>query len=413
MAIDTDRKVLRALGEKYAEVADLPIQNERVRLWKKLNGLKPERPMVMIDQLPINELANPGDGLLDCLCEDEFLRKVEYAMRLDLMKWHNYGGDMVILPYISCPPVLTITGGYADLPDVTRLKIDETSDVASQRYNDILKDETGLSKLTDPVVCYDKKLTYEHMDILRHIFDGILDVRIDKIVMMCNVWDSITTLRGVEAILEDMIDRPEFMHKTADRMFGIYRSIYEQYEKLGLLDAYPKYVHCTGAYTDELPKEGYSGAARPCDTWIATMSQMFSTISPAMDKEFQIDYAEKYFNDAGLIYYGCCEPLHDRIHLIRKLKRVRKISVSPWADVKKSAEQLGDGAVMSRKPNPAYLAFDSFDEDLARNELKETLRICRDYGTPCELILKDVSTVRYQPERLKRWNKIAMELVMR
>jgi len=48
---------------------------------------------------------------------------------------------------------------------------------------------------------------------------------------------------------------------------------------------------------------------------------------------------------------------------------------------------------------------------LVRKELTETLDICRENGTPCELILKDVSTVKYQPERLREWNKIAMELV--
>ena len=412
MAAGRDRDILRALGEKYAKIANLPIQNERVRLWKKLNGLKPERPMVTIDQLPLNELTSPGDGLLDCLCEDAFLRKVEYAMRLDLLKWNNYGGDMVILPYVSCPPAMTRSGGYEHMSSTTRLKLDETSDVASQHYDDMLKDENDLAKLTEPVVHYDEKLTKEREDILRSIFDGMLEVRTGGIVMMSNVWDCITTMRGVGTLLEDMIDRPDFVHKIVDKMFGIFRSYYEQYEKLGLLDAYPRYVHCTGAFTDELPREGFTGRARIRDTWMATMSQMFSTVSPSMDKEFQLDYVEKYFGDVGLIYYGCCEPLHDRINLIRRLKGVRKISVSPWADVVKSAEQLGDGAVMSRKPNPAYLAFESFDENLVRKELSDTLRVCREHGTPCELILKDVSTVRYQPERLKRWNEIAMELVM-
>lgn len=406
-----DVAALRELGIEYAQTANLPIQNEKIRLWKKLNGLKPERPMVMLDQLPVNELARPGDGLLDCRCEDAFLRGIEFSMRFDLLKWRNYGGDMVILPYISCPPALRVTGGVGGLMREKRVILDETGDVYSHSYEDVIKDESDLEKITEPVVEINEGLTRGRMELLKWIFDGILDVRLEKIVMLGNMWDSISTLKGVGAALEDMIDRPEFVHKFVDKMFRVYRSIYEQYEKLGLLDAYPKLVHCTGAYNDELPKDGFAGRARICDTWIYTMAQMFSTVSPAMDKEFQLDYVKKYFSDAGLIYYGCCEPLHDRIGLIRKMTNARKISVSPWADVRKSAEQLGADAVMSRKPNPAYLAFDSFDEDIVRRDLAETLRICREHNTPCELILKDVSTVKYQPDRLRRWNEIAMGLV--
>ncbi|MFW6292062.1 MAG: hypothetical protein ACOC7V_07000 [Spirochaetota bacterium] len=41
----------------------------------------------------------------------------------------------------------------------------------------------------------------------------------------------------------------------------------------------------------------------------------------------------------------------------------------------------------------------------------ETLDACRATGSPVELILKDISTVRYDPTRLWRWAEIARELV--
>lgn len=52
-----DAAILRGLGKQVAEVAALPRQAETVRLWKALNGLKPERPMVMIDQIPFRRTA--------------------------------------------------------------------------------------------------------------------------------------------------------------------------------------------------------------------------------------------------------------------------------------------------------------------------------------------------------------------
>ena len=40
--LEQDRIVLRELAQKAAEIAFLPVQEEKKRLWRRLNGLKPE-----------------------------------------------------------------------------------------------------------------------------------------------------------------------------------------------------------------------------------------------------------------------------------------------------------------------------------------------------------------------------------
>jgi len=42
--------------------------------------------------------------------------------------------------------------------------------------------------------------------------------------------------------------------------------------------------------------------------------------------------------------------------------------------------------------------------------LRETLAACARHGCPAELILKDISTVRYQPQRLWEWADVAMRV---
>ena len=49
------------------------------------------------------------------------------------------------------------------------------------------------------------------------------------------------------------------------------------------------------------------------------------------------------------------------------------------------------------------------DEDAARRDLRRTIKAARANGVPLEMILKDVSTVRYDPKRLWRWAEIAIE----
>ena len=57
-----DKKIIRELAKEVAQIACLPVQEEKRRLWRALNGLRPEKPMIMIDQLPWHEM-NVDDEL--------------------------------------------------------------------------------------------------------------------------------------------------------------------------------------------------------------------------------------------------------------------------------------------------------------------------------------------------------------
>jgi hypothetical protein len=57
------------------------------------------------------------------------------------------------------------------------------------------------------------------------------------------------------------------------------------------------------------------------------------------------------------------------------------------------------------------LAFDVFDPEAVRQDLLATRKICEKYHCPLEIILKDISTVRYEPQRLFQWASIAMQVV--
>ena len=92
------------------------------------------------------------------------------------------------------------------------------------------------------------------------------------------------------------------------------------------------------------------------------------------------------------------------------IPNVRKISMSPWVNQELGAAEIGTEFVYSRKPNPAFLATDSFNSDRVRADLIDTRTICERHGCPLELVLKDISTVRYEPERLSEWARIATEV---
>ncbi|NLE99859.1 MAG: hypothetical protein GX601_02665, partial [Anaerolineales bacterium] len=77
----------------------------------------------------------------------------------------------------------------------------------------------------------------------------------------------------------------------------------------------------------------------------------------------------------------------------------------------RGAAEIGTDYVFSRKPSPAFLAPDAFHPDQVRTDLLATRTVCETYNCPLEYILKDVSTVHYEPQRLFEWARIAMEVV--
>ena len=403
-----DRDILRELGSQVAEIAALPVQQETIALHKALNSLKPVRPMVMIDQVCWHEMD--VDGELTLQTEDDFCRGIETRLRRTLYSWRHMRADMVVEPTIDISKV--IRGGDFGMQTVENRAItDPNNDVVGHYYIDQLKTEDDLQKIKMPNVVLDEEATAQVEEKAREIFDGILDVRMQGSVPMFAPWDRLATWHGAETVLYDLIDRPEFTHALISRTTDVHFALLDQLEEQGLLGYAQGTIHCTGAYTDELPADGFDARhPRAKDLWTCGMAQIFSEVSPAMHQEFELDYAEKWFSRFGMGYYGCCEPLHNKIDIIRGLPNVRKISMSPWVDEEIGAERIDGDFVYSRKPNPAFLAVDNWNPEAVERHLRDTLESCNRHGCPVEFILKDISTVHYEPQRLWEWEDIAMRV---
>ena len=94
MISSKDRDIIRRLAAEIAQIAALPVQEEKKRLWRKLNGLNPERPMVTIDQVCWNEM-NFNDELT-LACENKECRDWERQLRMTLYQWRHFPVDMVV-----------------------------------------------------------------------------------------------------------------------------------------------------------------------------------------------------------------------------------------------------------------------------------------------------------------------------
>ena len=88
----------------------------------------------------------------------------------------------------------------------------------------------------------------------------------------------------------------------------------------------------SAGYTDELPQSDWreGDSVRATDQWVLSESQETVGVGPRLFEEFifpyQLDLAKRF----GLLYYGCCEPVHSRWDVLKKFPNLRKVSVSPW-----------------------------------------------------------------------------------
>jgi len=185
----------------------------------------------------------------------------------------------------------------------------------------------------------------------------------------------------------------------------------EAANRLGLHNTNATLCHCSHVFTDELlPTSGAGREPTSQHCWSFGLAQLMTATSPDIFEEFELPYITRMAEHFGAIYYGCCDRLDDRLHLVKRIPNVRKVSCSPWSNKENFAAQLGSNLVLSAKPNPAYLADSDMYEEEIRRELEEYCLLAKQHGLSVEFLLKDVSTVRGQSQRLVRWAEIAMQV---
>ena len=408
--MNKDYLILRELGNRVAEIAALPVQQEKKKLWTANNDLHPVRPMVYIDQLPWHELDTTEE--MELGCTDPFFRTVEQNLRMLLYRWKHFPCDMVVENWIELQRTVHGLNYGIHIEEEIRQTSAE-NDIVSHRYIDQLQDVESLNALQNDHITVDDALDQRHMDLCNDIFQGILPVRFGGVQIHSGLWDRIAQMRPAENILYDFADKPEFTAKIVQKFVDLTNATIDQCEELGLLDPQMQYIHCTGAYTSDLPEDGMEdGKAKARNVWSLGMAQILATVSPAMHEEFEIDIVKPLYERFGLMYYGCCEPLHNKIDMIRKVRNIRKISCSPWCDIPVAADNIAGDYVFSCKSNPAFICAGSFAEDEIRSQLSLAKEACRKTNTPLEIILKDVSSLRGHLDYVDRWEKIAMEYAL-
>jgi len=402
-----DRDTIRALATDVAAIAALPVHDQKRRMWTRLNRLDPVRPMVWINELPWTEM---DDDDLRCITQDPVCRSIEDRLRRTRYLWRRMPADMVVDGVFFSPAVFSDSGYGVDIQSVLGQSV---GGHGSRDYVPVLRDVADLDRIQCPEIVPDWDETTRRFELTADLIGDIMPVEVRGV---CHIWaapwDTLIQWWGVEELYRDMFDRPGFVHAGISRMVDAMVGRLDQLEEQGLLSAgNGNYRVGSGGLgiTDELPQADFDGNnARAIDQWGTSTGQIFSEVSPAMHDEFCLQYELRWLERFGLNCYGCCEPLDQKMEILRKVPRLRRVSMSPWIDLDRAVDAVGRDYVFSHKPSPSLLAWDSWEPHRAREELCCALERTR--GCVVEVIMKDVTTCRNDPRRLWEWCELAVQV---
>jgi len=407
-----DRRVLRDLARRVAEIADNPVMGERRQLWSEHNSLRSKRPMMLVfpegswvELIPQNSLQ----------CENDWARAAEMRLRQMIYTHDHFQDDTVVEKEWQASEwwrqdFFRDTGWGIEIE-----RRQGTEQRGAYAFKPVIRDRADLKKLHYPEVVYDQAAHNRVVEAAHDLFGDILEVKKTGVkhisfhmMMICTGW------LGLENILYDMIDRPDFVHEVMIFLEKGYHKWLDQLEERNLLSLNNDNTYqSTGGngYTTELPAPGFDSLrVRTIDMWGSSESQEFQVVSPKMHAEFALQYEKRLLARFGLNGYGCCEDLSRKLGEVFTIPNIRRISISPFADVEVCAPELKGDYIFSWKPHPAHLVGE-FNQERIREYLRHTVELARQHGNVLEIILKDTHTCEHHPERFDRWTQICREVI--
>ena len=335
-----DIDILRRLAAQQAEIAALPVHQEKAEMWRRLNQLDSVRPMVWINEICWHEMN--VDDELTLQATDPWCRRLEDQFRKLIYQWQHLPADMIVDDFIACPLVIHSTG-FGITEDVDIAKTDESNSVVSRHFHRQIVCPEDIEKIKMPTVTYDEAATQANYQKMCDIFGDIIPVKMAGIKgRWFAPWDELVRWWGIEDALMDLVLRPQMVHDIMAHLVDAYLCELAQWEDLNLLSRNDNNTRIGSGgygYTGELPGDHFMAESpRAMNLWGCATAQIFSEVSPDMHWEFAVQHEMRWLERWGLTYYGCCEPLDIKMGVLRRIPNLRKVSMSPWVDVARGAE---------------------------------------------------------------------------
>lgn len=404
MMTKQDQLVLKQLAQKVHDIAQLPRQQEKRDMWRRHTALKHGVPPVFVSPEGSWVELIPEDSLQ---CEDAFARQVERELRRRIYRHEHIPDDTPVEDHYDIPAADL----YCDIPWGVPIQRRPSNARGAWHHVPFIEEPEDWKKLKKPSLRMNEHAEEQALQLQEAVGD-LLKVHVTGVkIFDFHIAHIYCDYRGLDNLFIDLIDDPDMVKDVFAFLTEGTMDMVKEVQRLNLVQSNNDYTyHYTGGlgYCDDLP--AYTG--QPVDlshVWGAAEAQEYSCVSPEMFCGTILPFEKQLLEPFGLNGYGCCDDLTEKLPEVLKIKNLRRVAACPWADLGKMAQRLKKDYILTWKPNPAWLAGETFDEEGLARYLTESLQAAK-AGYP-EIILRDTHTCRSDPQRFTRFVAIARRAI--
>ncbi len=409
-----EREYLRDLARKVIEYSNLPVMEERKKQWYAHNQLQGSKPPIIMEWYTF-----VSDIMPVMKCESESTKAIEWQLVSHIMN-HELIDDDKVMPSFF-PIHWQISNDRLGVEYSVQHAKDSAGRELGYHIDSPVKDITkDLGLLKHSQFSVDREGTFAWKAFVDETIGDILPTRIKNGSMdwfFCLTAVTVN-LMSMENMFVAMIDHPDEFHQMMSFITddSLAFAKWQEDENLLVLNNDNDYVG-SGSYgfINELPvSDTYAktGKVTAKDLWCNFNSQESVGLSPSMYAEYIFPYYRKVADHFGLMYYGCCEPVHEIWdNCLSELTNLRKVSVSAWCDEEFIGDRLRGGkTIYSRKPSPNYIGVgETLDEKAFAEHISKTLQAAK--GCPLEFIFRDIYILNGDQSKPARAVKIVREQI--
>lgn len=386
------------LALEVKELAASPEHERRRRLWADVVNLRTTRPLVnayLYADVWENELS--GDAFRP---DDSPARRIEAALAFKIWRARHFPDDAPIdasLKVVASPPP-----HRAPFPWSVEMEMLRTEESGSYKEVPTLLACEDVERIGVPCYEIDLAETARAVEEAQALTDGLLPITVRTDELHWGPFEYAVRLRGIDNILYDVFDAPDFLHRLMDKITS------------GLI-SYQKAREAAGGVTAEASRFGHvpfdevsSGLATSLKgTWAYIHAQSAASLSPEMYAEFVHPYNCRLAAITGKNYYHGCEDLSRKCRTIKTLPNLRLFHVSPWTPIEPVLAEMGTAFAYEVHSHPTNVLFGDGVEGI-RSELERLEERAR--GTSHILTLADVETFAGRFDRVAYWAETAREI---
>jgi len=328
-------------------------------------------------------------------CKDAECRALEGELLRVLVAYEMIDDDRII-PDRFLVDWQTSVSTYCDGLHLSRADDGHGHSLGYKTSKPIRDIDADFGELKKRVITLDAARTERKADLAREVFEGLLRVEVGRASSLYSngITNKAVLLMGMEELYLQMATCPEAVHRLFSFLAEDNLALGEWEEDQGLLtlnhDGNQGYCSGSSLFSDETAVAAGDRVAST-DRYGYLESQESSGISVDMFDEFLMPHLTTLASKFRLLKFGCCEPVHHLMPALRRLHGLRKVSVTPWCDIRALTDTCPDSVIWCRKPVPLKLCGENFNSDDLRDHLQETLDVGRDYFI--EFVFRDTCTL--------------------